>query len=70
MTSPRVESFLVRVVVDDGDPLHQSCHGRVQHVSSGREQQFAHFQEMLAFISSQLSGEAQTRSPEPPLSYE
>jgi len=54
MSSRRVESFLVRLVVDGGDAPDGVWRGRIQHVSSGGEQQFERIQDMLAFISNQL----------------
>jgi hypothetical protein len=54
MSSRRVESFLVRLVVEGGDAPDPAWRGRIQHVSSGGEQQFERIQEMLAFISNQL----------------
>ena len=54
MSSRRVESFLVRLVVESGDAPDRTWRGRIQHVSSGGEQQFERIQDMLAFISDQL----------------
>jgi len=54
MSNRRVESFLVRLVVEGGDAPDRAWRGRIQHVSSGGEQQFERIQEMLAFISDQL----------------
>ena len=54
MSSRRVESFLVRLVVEGSDAPDGAWRGRIQHVSSGGEQQFERIQDMLAFISNQL----------------
>ena len=54
MSNRRVESFLVRLVVEGGDAPDRDWRGRIRHVSSGGEQQFERIQEMLAFISNQL----------------
>jgi len=54
MSSRRVESFLVRLVVEGGDAPERSWRGRIQHVRSGGEQQFEHIQDMLAFISDRV----------------
>jgi hypothetical protein len=54
MTSRRVESFLLRLVVESGDAPEPCWRGRIQHVSSGCEQQFERIQDMLAFISDQM----------------
>jgi hypothetical protein len=54
MSSRRVESFLVRLVVDGGDAPNSIWRGRIQHVSSGGEQQFERIQDMLAFIRDRL----------------
>ena len=54
MSNRRVESFLVRLVVEGGDAPDRAWRGRIQHVSSGGEQQFERIQDMLAFISDQL----------------
>jgi hypothetical protein len=54
MSNRRVESFLVRLVVEGGVAPDRAWRGRIQHVSSGVEQQFERIQDMLAFISDQL----------------
>jgi len=54
MSSRRVESFLLRVVVENADAPDPCWRGRIQHVSSGCEQQFERIQDMLAFISNQV----------------
>lgn len=55
MSSRRVESFLIRLVVEDDDAPERAWRGRIQHVSSGGEQQFERIQDMLAFIRDQLT---------------
>jgi hypothetical protein len=55
MSSRRVESFLLRLVVQEEDEASaEGWRGRIQHVSSGYERQFEHLQDMIAFISEQL----------------
>lgn len=55
MSSRRVESFLLRLVVEEPRaPEGEAWRGRIQHVSSGSERQFDHMQDMLTFISQQL----------------
>ena len=56
MKGRRVESFLLRLVVDE--PVEAGARpwrGRIQHVSSGYERQFERVQDMLAFIEDQVS---------------
>jgi hypothetical protein len=55
MTTRRVESFLLRIVVTEEQtrcPKH--WRGRIQHVTSGVEQQIADLAEAIAFISAHL----------------
>ena len=54
MSNRRVESFLLRLVVQDDEATAEGWRGRIQHVSSGYERQFEHLQDMIAFISEQL----------------
>lgn len=56
MNSRRVESFLLRIVItEDQARCPEQWRGRVQHVSSGVEQQVDALSEAIAFISSHLS---------------
>lgn len=51
MSHRRIQSFLLRLVVenrDDADP--EVWRGRIQHVGSGYERQFERLQEILTFI--------------------
>ena len=58
MSSRRVESFLLRLVVEEPQaPEGEPWRGRIQHVSSGSERQFEHMQDMLMFISQQLASQ-------------
>lgn len=60
MSNRRVESFLLRLVVQDEQaPLEDAWRGRIQHISSGYERQFERMQDLIAFIGEQL---AQNRS--------
>jgi hypothetical protein len=55
MSNRRVESFLLRIVVQQDDtPASDAWRGRIQHVSSGYERQFEHMQDLIAFIGEQL----------------
>jgi hypothetical protein len=56
MSTRRIESFLLRLVVDErpGADAQAWC-GRIQHVASGSERHFACLQEMLAFIGEQFT---------------
>lgn len=55
MTTRRVESFLLRIVVTE-DQAHCPKHwrGRIQHVASGIEQQIDELADALAFINAHL----------------
>lgn len=56
MTTRRVESFLLRIVVtEDQAQCPEQWRGRIQHVASGVEQQVDALAEAIAFISSHLS---------------
>lgn len=57
MSSRRVESFLLRLVVDDDSVIERTWRGRIQHVSSGSEQRFECIQDMFTFISDRLPHE-------------
>ena len=54
MSTRRIESFLLRLVVDEqhGADDQVWC-GRIQHVASGYERHFGCLQEVLAFIGEQ-----------------
>ncbi len=68
MSSRRVESFLLRLVVEAGDAPDRAWRGRIQHVRSGGEQQFERMQDMLAFISDQLlHDQSKLLAADPPL---
>jgi hypothetical protein len=56
MGSRRIESFLLRLVVNetrdvDGDPWR----GRIQHIGSGHERYFEHLEDIVAFINEQFA---------------
>lgn len=61
MATRRIESFLLRIVVDDqtsADSAH--WRGRIQHITSGAEVQIAELDELVTFIQqhmAQLSAE-------------
>lgn len=63
MASRRVESFLLRLVVYEGDEMHpETWHGRIQHVASGDECQFERLQDVISFIREQIDGEQVLRA--------
>jgi hypothetical protein len=56
MGSRRIESFLLRLVVNetrdvDVDPWR----GRIQHIGSGHERYFEHLEDIVAFINEQFA---------------
>ncbi|HMO56216.1 MAG TPA: hypothetical protein PKA05_06580 [Roseiflexaceae bacterium] len=58
MARRRVESFLVRVVLqvqEDGTAEPEAWHGRIQRVSTGDARQFNNVEEILEFIRSQCT---------------
>lgn len=58
MSSRRIESFLLRVVVDEQSaPEEGLWRGRIHYVSSGSEHQFKHMNDMLVFIHRQLAAQ-------------
>jgi hypothetical protein len=58
MSNRRVESFLLRLVVQESDAQDtEAWRGRIQHVSSGCERQFEHLQELIEFIGEQMVNE-------------
>jgi hypothetical protein len=55
MSNRRVESFLLRLVVQKNEGQAAGAwRGRVQHVSSGYERQFDRLQDLIDFIGEQL----------------
>ena len=55
MSNRRVESFLLRIVVQDNDSqAGDPWRGRIQHISSGYERQFERIQDLIEFIGVQL----------------
>lgn len=55
MTTRRVESFLLRIVVPE-DKAHspERWRGRIQHVTTGVEQQIDELAEAISFITAHL----------------
>lgn len=69
MSSRRVESFLLRLVVQDADDLKpETWHGRVQHVMTGSECQFDELEDLVSFIREQFMVARCQLSDEPPSS--
>jgi hypothetical protein len=55
MSARRVESFLLRLVVeDDGSIDPAQWHGRIQHVATGSSQSVEQLQDVVAFIRAHL----------------
>jgi len=55
MSNRRVESFLIRLVVQENEsPAEGIWRGRIQHISSGHERQFERMQDLIDFIGEQL----------------
>jgi hypothetical protein len=55
MRTRRIESFLLRLVVEDQNSAETDAwRGRIQHVGSGYERQFEHLQDIIAFIREQF----------------
>lgn len=55
MSSRRIESFVVRVVVRDEEIVSTSeWMGRIQHIATGNERQFKQIGDLLAFIAAHL----------------
>jgi len=57
MHSRRVESFLLRVVVQDGAGTPDAWRGRIQHVATGDERHFGDIEEVIKFIREQFDGD-------------
>jgi hypothetical protein len=55
MSNRRIESFVIRVVVQDNEPMPTSdWHGRIQHITTGDECQFKQLQDLLFFMSTYM----------------
>ena len=62
MSTRRIESFLLRLVVDEPNSADTNdWRGRIQHIGSGYEQQFERLEDLVAFIAQQFAGD-RTRS--------
>ena len=68
MSSRRIESFLLRLVVDEKpDADVEAWRGRIQHIGSGHERYFEHLEDVVAFINEQFAvGYTLFRSDEKP----
>jgi hypothetical protein len=56
MSSRRIESFLLRLVVDEKpDTDAEAWRGRIQHIGSGHERYFEHLEDVVAFINEQFA---------------
>jgi hypothetical protein len=56
MNTRRVESFLLRLVIHEGEETltPQQWRGRIQHVATGTELQIDQLEEAVAFITTHL----------------
>ncbi len=55
MSTRRVESFLLRIVVPEDQTLTPDCwRGRIQHIASGAELQIDDLAQAIAFIATRL----------------
>lgn len=55
MGNRRIESFVVRVVVQDNEPMPTNdWRGRIQHITTGDECQFKQLQDLLLFMSTYM----------------
>ena len=55
MSTRRVESFVLRLVVNEGQALATpNWRGRIQHIASGQELQIDEIDDAVAFISAYL----------------
>lgn len=55
MSTRKVESFLLRIVVsEDLPPIPEHWRGRIQHIASGAEQQVDELAQIVAFIATHL----------------
>jgi hypothetical protein len=61
MSTRRIESFLLRLVLDDQDGANtEAWRGRIQHIGSGHERQFERLQDIIVFIN-ELFGASRMR---------
>lgn len=57
MNARRVESFLLRLVVQNNATVDPGqWRGRIQHVATGNEQQVEELQDIITFITTHVSG--------------
>lgn len=69
MSTRRVESFLLRIVVpSDLELSPEQWRGRIQHVASGTEQQIDELAQVVAFIAAHLSSCVETPLQDEPVS--
>jgi hypothetical protein len=62
MSTRRIESFLLRLVVDEPNSEDMDeWRGRIQHIGSGYERQFERLEDVVAFITQQFANDC-TRS--------
>lgn len=69
MSARRVESFLLRLVVEDGESFDpEQWRGRIQHVATGSSQPVEQLQDVVAFIITHL-GAVEVTALGPPTLY-
>lgn len=68
MSSRRVESFVVRIVVNETNQIEPSMwNGRIQHITTGEELQFKQLNDLLSFMAAHLPADQSSLSvPTPP----
>jgi hypothetical protein len=55
MTTRRIESFLLRLVVEGhDDAAAEAWRGRIHHVGSGHERHFERLQDIITFVNEQF----------------
>jgi len=65
MTTRRIESFLLRLVIEAHDDAESDAwRGRIQHVASGTERQFQRLEDLIAFINAQFGDGSLSRDDE------
>mgnify|MGYP001052404239 CR=1 FL=1 len=61
MSSRRVESFVIRIVVNEANPIEQGMwNGRIQHITTGEELQFKQLNDLLSFMAARLPADQST----------
>ncbi len=60
MSTRRIESFLLRIVVSEERPaVPERWRGKIQHIATGAEQQVGELAQVVAFINAHLYAPAE-----------